>query len=112
MTMMMFASHGTQDMYPTFLQRAWNMGASQRSAITAIGGLGAILGGIVVGHFSDRLGRRVAIVGAFVLGIVVIPIWAYAPNLWLLVAGAFLMQFAVQGAWGVIPAHLAELTPG
>ena len=111
MTMMMFASHGTQDMYPTFLQRAWNMGAAQRSAITAISGLGAILGGIVVGHFSDRLGRRVAIVGAFVLGIVVIPLWAYAPNLWLLVAGAILIQFAVQGAWGVIPAHLAELTP-
>ncbi|WP_058185422.1 MFS transporter [Terracidiphilus gabretensis] len=111
MTMMMFASHGTQDMYPTFLQRAWHMGASQRSMITAIGGLGAILGGIVVGHFSDRLGRRVAIVGAFVLGIVVIPLWAYAPNPLLLVTGAFLMQFAVQGAWGVIPAHLAELTP-
>jgi MFS transporter, SHS family, lactate transporter len=111
MTMMMFASHGTQDMYPTFLQRAWNMGPSQRSLITAISGLGAIAGGIVVGHFSDKLGRRVAIVGAFVLGILVIPLWAYAPNMWLLVAGAVLIQFAVQGAWGVIPAHLAELTP-
>ncbi len=111
MTMMMFASHGTQDMYPTFLQRAWNMGAQQRAGITAIGGLGAILGGIVVGHFSDRIGRRKAIVAAFALGILVIPLWAYAPKLWLLVTGAFLIQFAVQGAWGVIPAHLAELTP-
>jgi SHS family lactate transporter-like MFS transporter len=111
MTMMMFASHGTQDMYPTFLQRDWHMGAPQRAAITAISGLGAILGGIVVGHFSDRRGRRVAIISAFALGVVVIPLWAYAPNKLLLVAGAILIQFAVQGAWGVIPAHLAELTP-
>jgi SHS family lactate transporter-like MFS transporter len=111
MTMMMFASHGTQDMYPTFLQRDWHMDAPRRAAITAISGLGAILGGIVVGHFSDRRGRKVAIIAAFALGVVVIPLWAYAPNKWLLMCGAILMQFAVQGAWGVIPAHLAELTP-
>jgi MFS transporter, SHS family, lactate transporter len=111
MTMMMFASHGTQDMYPTFLQRDWGMGAPERAVITAISMLGAIVGGILVGHFSDRWGRRAAIIAAFALGVVVIPLWAYAPNTKLLVVGAFLMQFAVQGAWGVIPAHLAELTP-
>jgi MFS transporter, SHS family, lactate transporter len=111
MTMMMFASHGTQDMYPTFLQRDWKLHAPEFAAITAISGLGAILGGVVMGHFSDRRGRRVAMVTAFVLGVLVIPLWAWAPNIYLLVVGAFLMQFMVQGAWGPIPAHLAELSP-
>ncbi len=111
MTMMLFASHGTQDMYPTFLQRQWHMTPPRRAAITAISGVGAILGGIVFGHFSDRKGRRRAIITAFVLGALVIPVWAYAPNQALLILGAFLMQFMVQGAWGVIPAHLAELSP-
>ena len=111
MTMMLFASHGTQDMYPTFLQRQWHFGPPQRATITAISGIGAILGGIVLGHLSDKLGRRKAIVLALVLGSLVIPLWAYAPNTILLVTGAFLMQFMVQGAWGVIPAHLSELSP-
>jgi SHS family lactate transporter-like MFS transporter len=111
MTMMLFASHGTQDMYPTFLQRQWHYSPMRRSAITAFSGVGAIIGGIVVGHLSDRWGRRRAMITAFILGIVLIPLWAFAPNQILLVAGAFLMQFMVQGAWGVIPAHLAELSP-
>ena len=111
MTMMLFASHGTQDMYPTFLQRQWGFSPDKRSAITALSGVGAILGGLAFGHLSDLWGRRKAIVLAFVLGALLIPIWAYAPNLALLVTGAFLMQFMVQGAWGVIPAHLAELSP-
>jgi MFS transporter, SHS family, lactate transporter len=111
MTMMLFASHGTQDMYPTFLQRQWHFSPMRRSAITAFSGVGAIIGGIVVGHLSDKWGRRRAIITAFILGIVLIPVWAFAPNQILLVLGAFLMQFMVQGAWGVIPAHLAELSP-
>jgi len=111
MTMMLFASHGTQDMYPTFLQREWHFTPQRRAAITAISAAGAILGGIIFGHFSDRWGRRRTIVIAFGLGVLVIPLWAYAPNQALLVIGAFLMQFMVQGAWGVIPAHLAELSP-
>ena len=111
MSMMLFASHGTQDMYPTFLQRQWHFTPARRSAITAFSAFGAILGGIVFGHFSDLWGRRRAIIVALVLGIVMIPIWAYAPSQILLIAGAFLMQFMVQGAWGVIPAHLAELSP-
>jgi SHS family lactate transporter-like MFS transporter len=111
MTMMLFASHGTQDMYPTFLQRQWHFSPMRRSAITAFSGVGAIIGGIVVGHLSDRWGRRRAIITAFILGILMIPLWAFAPNQRLLILGAFLMQFMVQGAWGVIPAHLAELSP-
>jgi SHS family lactate transporter-like MFS transporter len=83
----------------------------RRSAITAFSGIGAILGGIIVGHLSDQWGRRRAIISAFILGIVLIPVWAFAPNQIFLVFGAFMMQFIVQGAWGVIPAHLAELSP-
>lgn len=111
MTAMMFASHGTQDMYPTFLQRQWHFTPERRAVVTAISGIGAILGGVVFGYFSDRKGRRRSIITAFVLGAALIPLWAYAPNQALLILGAFLMQFMVQGAWGVIPAHLAELSP-
>jgi len=111
MTMMLFASHGTQDMYPTFLQRQWHFSPARRSAITAFSGIGAIAGGVVFGFLSDLWGRRRAIVIALLLGVTLIPLWAYAPSVALLVAGAFFMQFMVQGAWGVIPAHLAELSP-
>jgi SHS family lactate transporter-like MFS transporter len=111
MTAMMFASHGTQDMYPTFLQRQWHMTPERRAVITGISGVGAILGGLAFGYLSDKQGRRRAIITAFILGALLIPVWAYAPNQALLVAGAFLMQFMVQGAWGVIPAHLSELSP-
>jgi SHS family lactate transporter-like MFS transporter len=111
MAMMNFVSHGTQDMYPTFLQRDWGFTPQRRAALTAFSMVGAIVGGVIVGLLSDRIGRRRAIVGALVLAILLIPLWAYAPSLALLVAGAFLMQFAVQGAWGVIPAHITELSP-
>jgi SHS family lactate transporter-like MFS transporter len=111
MTTMMLASHGTQDMYPTFLQRQWHMTTSQRTMITAISGIGAIVGGLTFGFFSDKIGRRRAIVTAFILGVAVIPLWAFSPNAALLTLGAFLIQFMVQGAWGVIPAHLSELSP-
>jgi SHS family lactate transporter-like MFS transporter len=111
MTAMMFASHGTQDMYPTFLQRQWHMSPPTRAVVTAISGIGAIAGGLVFGYFSDKKGRRRAIITAFILGTALIPLWAYAPSQALLILGAFLMQFMVQGAWGVIPAHLSELSP-
>jgi SHS family lactate transporter-like MFS transporter len=104
-------SHGTQDMFPTFLQRHFGMGPTQRSAITAISMVGAILGGVLFGFFSDRFGRRRAMIIALIGAILCIPLWAYAPSLTLLVLGAFLIQFMVQGAWGVIPAHLSELSP-
>src|SRR6185437_5080848 len=80
MTMMLFASHGTQDMYPTFLQREWHVSPSRRSAITAFSAFGALCGGLVIGHLSDIWGRRKAIILAFTFGALIIPLWAYAPN--------------------------------
>ena len=111
MTGMNLASHGTQDMYPTFLQRFWKLGTVDRSLVSAISMVGAIIGGVLVGLMSDRIGRRRAIVIALLTAVLMVPLWAYAPNYGLLVAGAFLLQFCVQGAWGVIPAHLSELAP-
>jgi len=111
MMMMNFASHGTQDMFPTFLQRHWGMKPTERAVITAISMVGAILGGTLVGFLSDRYGRRRSMIAALVCAIAVVPLWAYAPSLSLLVIGAFLIQFMVQGAWGIIPAHLSELSP-
>jgi SHS family lactate transporter-like MFS transporter len=111
MTGMNLASHGTQDMYPTFLQRQWAYGPPRRAAITAVSMMGAILGGIVVGLVSDRLGRRKAIASSLGLAILLIPLWAYSTSVPLLVLGGFAIQFFVQGAWGVIPAHLSELSP-
>jgi SHS family lactate transporter-like MFS transporter len=110
MAMMNFVSHGTQDMYPTFLQRDWGLGTRAR-AINAVGAVGAIIGGVTFGFFSDRIGRRRAILIALVLAILAIPLWAFAPSVALLVLGVFIMQFMVQGAWGVIPAHITELSP-
>ena len=111
MMMMNFASHGTQDMFPTFLQRHWGMGPTQRAVVTAISMVGAIMGGLLVGLLSDRIGRRKAMVAALVCAVALVPLWAYAPSLTLLIVGAFLIQFMVQGAWGIIPAHLSELSP-
>jgi SHS family lactate transporter-like MFS transporter len=111
MAMMNMVSHGTQDLYPTFLQRDWGFTPERRAALTAFSMVGALVGGVLVGLVSDRLGRRRAIGLSLVGALVVIPRWAFAPSLALLVAGAFLMQFFVQGAWGVIPAHITELAP-
>jgi SHS family lactate transporter-like MFS transporter len=108
---MNFASHGTQDMYPTFLERQWGMPAHRRAALTAFSMLGAIGGGTLIGFCSDWWGRRRAMIYALLAAVSVIPLWAFAPSVALLWAGAFLMQFMVQGAWGVVPAHLAELSP-
>ena len=111
MTGLNLSSHGTQDMYPTFLQRFWHMGPSQRSAISAVSMIGALCGGVIMGLYSDHYGRRRAIILSLLGGMLMIPLWAYSPNVPLLVVGAFLMQFMVQGAWGVVPAHLSELSP-
>jgi SHS family lactate transporter-like MFS transporter len=111
MMMMNFTSHGTQDMYPTFLQRQWNFSPARRSVFSAISMVGAIIGGIFVGWLSDRIGRRRAIIFALIGAVLMVPLWAYAPSLVLLALGAFAIQFMVQGAWGVIPAHLSELSP-
>ncbi len=111
MTMMNFVSHGTQDMYPTFLVRQWHFGPSQVSLMTGISMIGAIVGSLVMGLVSDRYGRRRAMIIALLGGIVMVPLWVFAPTTALLALGAFLIQFMVQGSWGVIPAHLSELSP-
>ncbi|HKW87756.1 MAG TPA: MFS transporter [Candidatus Acidoferrales bacterium] len=111
MAMVNFISHGTQDLYPTFLQSQRGYSPGLTTLITVISMIGAIAGGILVGLFSDQRGRRRAMVIAVCLAILLIPLWIAAPNLKLIIAGAFLMQFMVQGAWGVIPAHINELSP-
>jgi SHS family lactate transporter-like MFS transporter len=111
MMAMNLSSHGTQDMFPTFLKRFWNRSPTQVAAIVAISMAGAILGGTLIGYLSDRFGRRRTMVSAFILAILCVPLWAYAPSVALLAVGAFLIQFMVQGAWGIIPAHLSELSP-
>ncbi len=111
MTMMNLSSHGTQDLYPTFLQRYRHLGVADRSNLAAISMVGAIIGGIIFGLLSDRIGRRRAIVLAFIGAILAIPLVALPAGLVKLAAGAFILQFMVQGAWGVIPAHITELSP-
>ena len=104
-------SHGTQDLYPTFLQKNLELSARVVSAIAIVYNIGALLGGILFGAISERMGRRRAIVIAAMLAIPMIPLWAYSRTALWLAAGGFFMQFMVQGAWGVIPAHLNELSP-
>jgi SHS family lactate transporter-like MFS transporter len=111
MMMMNFVSHGTQDMYPTFLERHWGFSPRDRVLITGLSMVGAIIGGVVFGFISDRWGRRRSMILALICAIAVVPLWAFAPSLALLILGAFLLQFMVQGAWGIIPAHLSELSP-
>ena len=111
MTMMMFLSHGTQDLYPDFLRTAHNIKASTVSDLAVIYNIGAITGAIFFGYLSERVGRRRSMLGAFGLALVVIPLWAFGGSVAILAVGAFLMQMGVQGAWGIIPAHLSELSP-
>jgi SHS family lactate transporter-like MFS transporter len=112
MAMMNLMSHGTQDMYPTFLQHQRQLSPQQTALVTIVAMVGAVIGGVLFGLLSDRFGRRRAMVTAALGGVLVVPLWVFAPSTLLIVAGAFVMQFMVQGAWGVIPAHLNELSPG
>ena len=105
-------SHGTQDLYPTFLEHDQEMSPARVGLIVAIGNVGALLGGICFGSLSEKLGRRKAIIWAALLSIPMVPLWAWTHSVALLAVGGFLLQFMVQGAWGVIPAHLNELSPG
>jgi SHS family lactate transporter-like MFS transporter len=104
-------SHGTQDLYPTFLQKNHGFGPKNVGLIAIIYNIGALLGGVIFGSWSEKIGRRKAIVIAALCSIPCIPLWAYANSVALLALGGFLMQFMVQGAWGVVPAHLNELSP-
>jgi MFS transporter, SHS family, lactate transporter len=104
-------SHGTQDLYPTFLQKDHHFTPQTVGLIAIIANVGALLGGILFGTWSEKIGRRKAIVIAALLAIPVIRLWAYSHTVPMLALGGFLMQFMIQGAWGVIPAHLNELSP-
>jgi SHS family lactate transporter-like MFS transporter len=110
MTFMMFLSHGTQDLYPDFLQEVHHAAAAVRANIAVIYNIGAVVGAILFGHYSQVAGRRKSMVAALGLSLLVIPLWAFGGSLVALTLGAFLMQAGVQGAWGVIPVHLNELS--
>ena len=110
MTFMMFLSHGTQDLYPDFLQEVHRVSVAARANMAIVYNIGAVLGAILFGHISQSAGRRKGMMLALGLSLVVIPIWAFGASLPILLIGAFLMQAGVQGAWGVIPVHLNELS--
>lgn len=105
-------SHGTQDLYPTFLQVQHHFDTKLTGTLTAVMNLGAIVGGIGFGIWSERIGRKRAIIIATLLALPIIPLWAFSATPLMLGVGAFLMQVAVQGAWGIVPVHLNELSPG
>ena len=115
MTAFNWMSHGTQDIYPTFL-KAHDQGGAGVSGVTAswiavIYTIGATIGGIIFGALSQKYGRRYTIVFCAVLGLPIVPLFAYSASAAYLCLGAFLMQVVVQGAWGVIPVHLSEMSP-
>jgi MFS transporter, SHS family, lactate transporter len=112
MTAFNYMSHGTQDLYPTFLEKQRGFSPALRSQVTILVQIGAIIGGTLFGYLSQQFGRKRSIVTAAIFGMLAIPLWAFAPNVALLTLGGFIMQFFVQGAWGVIPVHLNELSPG
>jgi MFS transporter, SHS family, lactate transporter len=111
MTAFNYMSHGTQDLYATYLQKQRGFNSDQTSQIAIVYAFGMICGGTIVGHLSQKWGRRRVIVLSAVCGMLLIPLWIFAPSTALLVAGGFLIQFMVQGAWGVVPVHLNELSP-
>lgn len=112
MSMMNLISHGTQDLYPTFLQKQKNFNPHETAVITMISMVGAIAGGLFFGYLSDFYGRKKMMATAVILALVLIPLWLLAGGSILIALGAFGMQFMVQGAWGIIPAHINELSPG
>jgi SHS family lactate transporter-like MFS transporter len=111
MTAFNYMSHGTQDLYPHFLQEQRGFDVRQTSNINLIYATGAICGGAVFGSMSQWFGRRRSIISGAICGLLLIPLWIFAPSTALLCVGGFLMQFMVQGAWGVVPVHLNELSP-
>jgi MFS transporter, SHS family, lactate transporter len=104
-------SHGTQDLYATFLQKQHGFSPGRTTLLTAIGALGAIAGSTIFGLFSERFGRRSMVMVSAAIAVCMIPLWAFSQTIALLAAGVFFIQFGVQGCWGVIPAHLNELSP-
>ncbi|OBA79130.1 sugar transporter [Mycobacterium sp. 1164966.3] len=115
MTAFNWMSHGTQDVYPTFLGATANHGAGLASStvkcIVVVYNIGAIIGGLVFGTLSERFSRRYTVVFCALLGLPIVPLFAFSRSAAMLCLGSFLMQLCVQGAWGVIPAHLTEMSP-
>ena len=111
MTLMMFLSHGTQDLYPDFLKSEHHISPANVSYIAMLYNVGAIIGAIIFGQLSEHVGRRKAMIAALALSLIVIPFWAFGWTPVVLAIGAFVMQAGVQGAWGIIPAHLVEVSP-
>jgi SHS family lactate transporter-like MFS transporter len=111
MTLMMFLSHGTQDLYPDFLKSVHGISPKNVSYIAMLYNVGAIIGAILFGQLSEFVGRRKAMIAALALSLILIPLWAFGWTPLILAAAAFVMQIGVQGAWGIIPAHLVEVSP-
>ncbi|HEX4020258.1 MAG TPA: MFS transporter [Acidobacteriaceae bacterium] len=104
-------SHGTQDLYPDFLKSIHHFSNASISTLAIVYNLSAIAGALVIGHASERFGRRYSMIGSLGIALLAIPAWAFGATYATLMMGAVLMQFGVQGAFGVIPAHLNELSP-
>src|SRR5215216_1888708 len=111
MTAFNYMSHGTQDLYPTYLEEQRGFGVNAKSIISMVYATGAICGGTALGFLSQQWGRRRIIILSALCGMLLIPLWIFAPSTALLILGGFLIQFMVQGAWGVVPVHLNELSP-
>ena len=112
MTAFNFLSHGTQDIYPTFLKEQHKLSTQTAGLISMVMNAGAIVGGIGFGIWSETIGRKRAIIIASLCALPVIPLWAFSATPLMLGLGAFLLQICVQGAWGIVPVHLNELSPG
>jgi MFS transporter, SHS family, lactate transporter len=111
MTCFNFFSHGSQDLYPTFLLVQRKFDPHMVSLITIVLNVGAIIGGLGFGLASEKIGRRKSICIAALIALPVLPLWAFSSTPLMLAVGAFLMQISVQGAWGIIPVHLNEISP-
>jgi len=111
MFLMNCLSHGTQDLYPDFLKHAHGVSPNTVAYVTMFYNVGAVVGAIIFGLLSERIGRRYSMLAALCVALAIMPAWAFGSTLAVLAVGAFIMQMGVQGAWGIIPVHLNELSP-
>jgi SHS family lactate transporter-like MFS transporter len=111
MTLFMFLSHGTQDLYPDFLKMDRGITPATVAYIVMLYNVGAMVGAVIFGQLSQSWGRRRAILASLAVSLLIMPLWAFGVGLATLAIASFLMQVGVQGAWGIIPAHLNELAP-